>query len=117
MNTKQQTLLEEINHNVVAIGRFLIESLTPKRKKEGLVPKSKCPSGLAGTAFSVLEESKEGIAFGHLKNEIRARSVRFDDHRLKPVLKRLIKKGAIEMRKSSNKHMYSITQKPKRTSA
>lgn len=36
MNTKQQTLLEEINHNVITIGRFLIESLTPKKKKGGI---------------------------------------------------------------------------------
>jgi len=117
VNTKQQTILEDINHNVVAIGRFLIESLTPKRKKEVITPRVKRKKTLAEMIVQVLGESNEQINCSNLGEIVRKLSYRYDQNTLTPTLRRLVQKRVIRVQKSKRNHLYSIAHKPGRKAA
>jgi hypothetical protein len=111
VNTKQQTILEDINHNVVAIGRFLIESLTPKRKKDVITPRIKRKKTLAETAIIVLSKASRPIRYMEVRQRVRGFPHPHGDKYLGPALRGLLKKGVIKMQKSSGKHMYSIAKR------
>ena len=111
MNTKQQTLLEEINHNVITIGRFLIESLTPKKKKGEVAPRIKRKQTLAETAIIVLSKASHPIHYMEVRQRVRDFPYPHADKNLGPALKKLLKKGVIKMKKSSGKHLYSIAKR------
>ena len=117
MNTKQYKLLKEINHNVLAIGNFLIESLTLKRKKVEVAPRVKRKKTLAEMIVQVLRGSNQSISYTLLRKEVRNLLYSYDDKLFTPSLRKLLKKGVIKMKKSSGKHLYSIAQKPRRKAA
>jgi hypothetical protein len=97
MNTKQQALLEEVHHNVAAIGRFLIEALTPKRKKEDLVPRVKRKNTLEEMIVQVLSESDETVNATQLRKEVRSYPYQYGQNHFPLALKKLLKKGDIRV--------------------
>lgn len=117
MNAEQQTVLEAINHNLISLGNILIDTLYPKRKNMNVAPKTKRKQTLAETAIIVLSNASHPIHYMELRQRVRGFPYPHADKNLGPTLKRLLKTGVIKMRKSSNKHLYSIAQKPKKRAA
>jgi len=111
VNTKQYKLLQEVNQNVLAIGNFLIESLTPKKKKAEVAPRVKRKKTLADMVVKVLSEAEQPIEYTQLRNVLRVHPVPFNNTIFSPTLRKLLKKGDIKIKKSGRFHMYSIAKR------